>query len=344
MRALFATRRGDVELRELPWKETPPGEVGIRVITSLISSGTERHYLEQAQATGQELQLGYCAVGVVERLEAGVSCFSLGDRVAALGWGYAVHAEYINVPYRLCVKLPSGPTQPFVFAPLAATVLHLIHRSRIMRGEKVLIIGAGPVGQIGVQLARSLGCEIYVADVFENRLRAAEAGGATAIFNAREPLAKAVRESTSGQGVAAVFLCVSGYATEVFRESLMSLHAATDGNRKGRLMAVGRFRAQVDFSAEMGNVDILVSSRCGTGYRDDRYVHGEVDYDAPHGEGTVDSNLKACVDLIDSGALRPDVFHTHSIPFAEATLAYGLLSKPDQAIAITLEYPDCQIT
>jgi threonine dehydrogenase-like Zn-dependent dehydrogenase len=49
-------------------------------------------------------------------------------RVAAMGWGYALHAEQIAVPFRLCVRLPDNLSfEHAVLADLAATALHAAH-------------------------------------------------------------------------------------------------------------------------------------------------------------------------------------------------------------------------
>lgn len=340
MKAVFVAKNGGFELREIAPSPVLPGQLKIRTIASLISSGTERYYLQRGPVRGESLSLGYCAVGVVEGLGANVVEFNVGDYVAALGWGYAIHAEQINMPYRLCAKIPrNGSVDEFVFAPLAATALHMIHRSDLQSDEKALVVGLGPVGQLGIQIARTISPYVYGTDLLDNRLRAAQAGGATAVFNSAGSLSDSVRKITSDEGVAVVFLCLSGEATEVFEQSILALQVAPDGNRKGRVIPTGRFHARVDFSAEMGNVDIRVSSRCGAGYRDDRYVHGELSYDLKPGEPTVNENLKACVRMIQSQELRPEVFHTHRIPFSQAKDAYDLLMHPEQAIGITLHYP-----
>lgn len=340
MKAVFAGAKGEVELREFNLPEVLPGQLRIRTICSLISSGTERYYLEEAKASGRTFPLGYCAGGVVERVGPNVEDFAVGDKVVAVGWGYAIHAEAINVPQRLCAKVPNTKSlEQFVFASLGATALHMIHRSDLAAGERALFVGVGPVGQIGLQLAQQVTPFVYAADRLAKRLEAALAGGSIgAVDTSFASLSQTVLSLTAEQGVAVAFLCIHGDATQTLHESLLCLHSAADGTRRGRVICVGRFQAAVSFSAEMGNVDLRVSSRCGTGYRDDRYVNGEVSYEAPANEGTVGSNLKQCVRLIESGHLRPEVFHTHRIPFTDVKTAYELLKQPDKAIAITLQY------
>ena len=51
----------------------------------------------------QPLSMGYCNVGVVMEVGAGVTGFSVGDRVASNG----KHAEMVAVPKNICVPIPN---------------------------------------------------------------------------------------------------------------------------------------------------------------------------------------------------------------------------------------------
>ena len=52
----------------------------------------------------QPLPMGYCNAGVVMEVGAGVTGFSVGDRVASNG----KHAEMVAVPKNICVPIPNG--------------------------------------------------------------------------------------------------------------------------------------------------------------------------------------------------------------------------------------------
>ena len=54
----------------------------------------------------QPLPLGYCNVGTVVAVGAGVTGFQVGDRVASNG----PHAELVSVPQNLCALIPPGVT------------------------------------------------------------------------------------------------------------------------------------------------------------------------------------------------------------------------------------------
>ena len=62
----------------------------------------------------QPLALGYCNVGLVAELGAGVSAFSVGDRVVSNG----KHTEVVSVPQNLCAKIPHAVSDEAAAASL----------------------------------------------------------------------------------------------------------------------------------------------------------------------------------------------------------------------------------
>ncbi len=320
--------------------EPAPGQLRIEAACSLVSPGTELHYIERARATGERLPLGYCSSGWVESAAPGCAGFAPGDRVIAMGWGYAWHAEVVCVPHRLCVRVPAEiPFERAVFANLAATALHAIHRAELEPDDEVLVVGAGLVGQLVAQVARETARRVLVADRVESRLATARALGLEPVATpAGGSLRRSVEELAGAGAVSKVFLCVTGDATALLGETIALLAERTRGQRRGALIGVGRFEGRVAFSVEMGNLDLRFAARCGAGYRDDDYVHGRSACPAPPGEGTVDGNLARCLELVAQGVLRPEAMEVLDLPFAEAPAAYPLLARRGAAVAARFHY------
>ena len=103
-------------------------------------------------------------------------------------------------------------------------------------------------------------------------------------------------------------------------------------------MAVGRFTASIDFSVELGNVDIRVASRCGTGYRDDAYLSGRRSVAAPPGEATVDQNLARALDLVASGVLGRRHMVIPVAPFTAAATVYDRLRTDHSIVSVIFRY------
>lgn len=92
----------------------------------------------------------------------------------------------------------------------AAVAAYAIQRSGMKMGDTVLIIGAGPIGLLTVQVAKATGAsQIFVSDLSEKRLKKAKEIGATHTFDARDnDIPQKIKEMT-GNGVD-VFIDAAG--------------------------------------------------------------------------------------------------------------------------------------
>jgi L-iditol 2-dehydrogenase len=98
------------------------------------------------------------------------------------------YAESIVVPARLVQKnlLRLKPATQFRDAALTeplACVVQGIEEARLRPGQRVLVIGAGPIGLMFVALSRQVGCAVAVAGRGESRLRAAKSLGAETVID-----------------------------------------------------------------------------------------------------------------------------------------------------------------
>ncbi|MEV5880547.1 hypothetical protein AB0L75_41495 [Streptomyces sp. NPDC052101] len=314
----------------------PPGrgELRIRAAYSLVSPGTELHYLDRFAGTGQDFPLGYCSAGVVDAVGPRATGFAVGDRVIAMSWGEAVHGDVITVPYRLCRRVPGGmDLADAVVANLAATAVHAVDRAVLRPGDEAAVVGAGMVGLLVGQIAAARGHRVTVLDLRPERARTAAALGLGAQTGTAEFFAD---EATAPHPLGrCVFLCGTGEASDT-----VAAAARWAGRTPGRprLIGVGRFSAHVEFSVELGNLDIRYAARCGAGYRDPDYARGLTDVTPPEGEGTVTQNLQRALDLIGAGAVRPGRMGLVSRPLEHAEEAYAELRDRPAHLAVVFAY------
>jgi (R,R)-butanediol dehydrogenase/meso-butanediol dehydrogenase/diacetyl reductase len=90
-------------------------------------------------------------------------------------------AEYVRVHQRETVGLPESidPALGALVEPLAVG-MHAVERAHIRSGDKVLVVGAGPVGlSVIAWAARSRAGELVASDPSAERRKAAEQFGAT---------------------------------------------------------------------------------------------------------------------------------------------------------------------
>src|SRR5258705_9219329 len=146
-------RTGVTELADVPCPRAGTGQLLIHSTRSLVSVGTERMLVEFGKARlfdkarqqpdkvkmvldkvrtdgllptlesvrnklDQPLPLGYCNVGVVAEVGAGVSGFAVGGRVVSNG----KHAGVVSVPGNLCARgADGGSDDQAVFGVVGAT-------------------------------------------------------------------------------------------------------------------------------------------------------------------------------------------------------------------------------
>jgi len=190
--------RDDVRVEEVPPPPPPgPGEVQLRVSWCGIC-GTDLeewmsgplfiptaapHPVTGAQAP---LVLGHEFTGVVTMAGGGVTGPSPGQRVAvdtivycgtchwcrrgevircpllgALGLhGDGGLAELCNAPARMCLPVPdSVADEEAALAEPLAVAVRALRRGRLQPGERVAVVGLGPVGLMAVQAAVAFGAE-----------------------------------------------------------------------------------------------------------------------------------------------------------------------------------------
>ncbi|MGR4039251.1 zinc-dependent alcohol dehydrogenase [Pseudomonas sp. 910_21] len=278
---------------EAPLAELAATEVRVAVDYSMVSPGTERHYLQQVRETGEQLPLGYCAVGVVRAVGAQVAGLQPGDRVVAMGWKIATHSNWIQVPQRLVCKVPPSLTQDqAILATLGATAVHAVDRAQLLAGEQILVVGMGLVGKMLGLVAACHGAQIWVADL---NPAAIDPGLPVQVLDLlAEPGAMAGRFTR-------IFLCIDGDISALFARLLALLAPEGNGQTRSRLVNVGRVSLTLELSPQMGNIDIVNVSRCGNGYRDDAYHHGLKDVQCPVGEASVERNIARCLDYLVAG-------------------------------------------
>src|SRR6266566_6714131 len=202
MRAILENvRSGDVSSYEIPQPELREGGILVRTAFSAISAGTECAHRAQVQKSlvGKALArpdlvrqvldfarnegiktayervqskldtlapLGYSCAGVVVAAGRNVHEFQTGDRVACGGTGCASHCEVNFIPKNLAVRVPdSVPLDAASLTTIGAIALQGFRQSQAVLGETVVVIGAGLVGVLTIQLAKAAGCRVVAIDL-----------------------------------------------------------------------------------------------------------------------------------------------------------------------------------
>ena len=335
---------GHIGLVEQDVPPLKPGTVLVDVRNSLVSPGTElggwrglRRQLDHPDPNAKPHPFGYSNAGVVAAVGEGVSEFAVGDRVACIGAGYAMHTDVAVVPHHLCVKLPESVSfAQGSYAMLAATALQALRRLAPEFGEYTCVVGLGIVGQLTAQLLRLAGTYVIGWDTIALRNEIAHRCGidATARVGADDEVA-ATGEFTDGGGLDAAVLAFGGDANTAMASVEKSMKVSPDGHPMGRIVVVGGPR--FEYTSTLTNLDIRRASRTGPGYHDEAWEFG-APYPPVFMRWTTRTNLELCMRLIGEGRLKVDALTTHLISLRDVDKAVaGILDDPDALLGVVFE-------
>jgi predicted dehydrogenase len=304
-----------------------------RALEIARNEGFVRTYRRIRGQLAAGLPTGYSAAGVVVGVGGEVEGFGVGDRVACAGAGSANHAELIDVPVNLVVRVPDGVgLDAASTVTLGAIALQGVRRASPALGESVGVIGLGILGQLTVQLLRAAGCRVLVTDLDAERVALAVAHGAE---DASGDFAARVAALTGGFGADAVIVTAATPSSD-------PMHQAADAcRRKGRVVIVG------DVGLELRRVDlyekeldVLMSTSYGPGRYDSVYELDGQDYPLGYVRWTENRNMEEYLRLLCTGDVRTDGFPQAHFEIDDAEAAYLALEGEPKPLLVLLSYPE----
>lgn len=342
--AIDGSGRGRVLRRRVP--EPGAGMVLVSVRASLISPGTELNAARQARAapaagSRPPAPFGYQNAGVVLETGAGVSGIGRGDRVACMGAGYALHADYTVVPQNLCARLPDNVSfEEGAFAHLAMTSLHAIRRGRPEAGEYLLVAGLGLVGQLAARLGQLSGAYVMGWDLFPRRVETARRWGIDeALVTGGEEAAGRAADFTRGNGFDMAVLAFGGEATAALGAIAGVMKLSPDGHRMGRICMVGGATVTCRWGTGLGNLDLLSCARTGPGYHDPEWETGARGYPPVFVRWHTRAAMELVLRLISERKLDVACLVTHRLPVEEIDRAVSAhLESPGETLGTVLVY------
>jgi len=334
---------GRTELIDVPAPGPRRGRLLVRARRSLVSLGTERMLVEfgrggwlskarqqpekfravlaKVRAEGlvptlaavrsklaQPLPLGYCHVGEV--LDAGaVAGFAVGDLVVS----NSPHAEVVSADPAFAARVPAGvPADHAAFAPLAAVALQGLRLVAPRKGETVVVLGLGLVGQLAVRLLRARGVAVVGIDP-DGTKRAAAAQAGAIVWEPATPPPAALAAGATG-----VLITASTSSDEPVNL------AARLCRRRGRVVLVGVAGLSLNRADFYANEVSFQVSRS----------YGSAD---PADPSSARANFDEVLGLMATGSLDVAPLLTSRHPFAEAPRIYEDLRRPG-AYGLLIEY------
>ena len=217
MKAAVLYGKEDVRVEDVPVSPLKAGEVRVQ-IEAALTCGTDLKVFKRgyhAKMIVPPAVFGHELAGMISEVRSG-ECgvrseeWKVGDRVVVAnsapcgGCFFCEHQQenlcddllFLNGAYAQSIVVPSRiaeknmlrlkPDTAFRDAALTeplACVVQGVEDTRLAAGDRVLIIGAGPIGLMFVALAKHSGCQVTVAGRREVRLNAAAKLGASHVID-----------------------------------------------------------------------------------------------------------------------------------------------------------------
>ena len=224
-----------------PAEPSPPGPGEVELAPAFVGiCGTDLHIFhgDMDARVAAPAVLGHEMSGRVVRVGPGVEGWRAGDAVTVmpLRWDgtcpacrsghqhICQHLDFIGidspgamqqrwtVPASTLIRLPDSlPLDRAALVEPTAVAVHDVGRAEVTEGEKVVVVGGGPVGVLIALVARAAGAEVRVVELSAHRRLLAEELGLTAWDPAAEDVPALVGEWTAEAGADVAFE-VSGSA------------------------------------------------------------------------------------------------------------------------------------
>lgn len=231
-----------------------------------------------------------CAMGMINRCR---------------NWGHVgitrhgTNADYAVLPLGVLQRVADGvDALDVAFLNSAALAVRAVDRGGLVPGDRVVVVGPGPVGLLMLQAARAGGATwigVVGLPADAGRLEIARELGAEAVFTAGDDTAAALREATDGLG-AEVVLEAAGTPD--------GMKLAVDAVRVGGTTVFAGLPPQKIAPIEAIRVT-----------RDEITIRGV--------EGNLPDDRNRALRLIAAGALRARPFVTHEFTLEQAEEAFA---------------------
>jgi L-iditol 2-dehydrogenase len=318
-------------VREVPTPVPGPGEALLRVGACAVCGSDIRIFHHGNSRVIPPAILGHEIAGEVIAVGEGTTRLAVGDRVAVgadVPCGECTFCEAgignnCQINYAMGYQFPGGfaeyvllnrtvmnfgpvhripPHLSFDEAALAeplGCVLNALELSQIHLGDTVVLIGAGPIGCMVIEVARLMGAtKIIVVQRSRPRLEIARQFGADVhICSSEEDAVARVLEETGGLGADVIVTANPSPEAQVD-----ALHMAKNRARVNLFGGLPKSKSQVTLDTNLIHYKEL-------------FVHGA--------HGALPSHHRKAVDLIASGRIDMKRYLSHSFPLERIVEAFA---------------------
>jgi predicted dehydrogenase/threonine dehydrogenase-like Zn-dependent dehydrogenase len=304
----------------------------VRMVLDKISTDGLATTLDAVKSKlAQPIPLGYSNVGVIQEINDNTTDLKVGDRVVSNG----AHADVVVVKKNLCARIPDTvDDESAAFTIVGSIGLQGVRLAKPSLGEYFVVIGAGLIGLITIQLLKANGCKVLAIDFDQEKLLLAAQFGAEICNPEPDVDVKSYADSFSrGRGVDGVIITASTQSNDPIKQ------AAQMCRKRGRIVLVGVVGLDLkraDFYEK--ELNFQVSCSYGPGRYETSYEEDGVDYPIGYVRWTEQRNFEAFLDMLAMGAVNVKPLITSRFDFENAPIAYNELVSNKSNLGILLDY------
>lgn len=331
MKAAVLEGLNQLTVREVPTPDVEDDGVLVRVHSCAVCGSDIRMFHHGNPRLKPPAIMGHESAGVVAAVGGRVTKFRVGDRVAIgadvpcgecrfcmagignncqinYAMGYQFPGSFAEYVYLNRTVVNHGPVHLLpahvsfnegALAEPLACVLNALELASVRLGDTVVIIGAGPIGLMIIEVARRMGAsKVIVVQRSRPRLELARGFGADVyICSSEEDAVARVLDETEGLGA------------DVILTACPAPEAQVDA------IAMARNRARVNFFGGLPKDKSVVALDTNVIHYKELFIMGA--------HGCVPRHHAMAVDLIAAGAVDMKRFVSHQFPLDQVTDAFA---------------------
>jgi L-iditol 2-dehydrogenase len=338
MKAATLYSFNDIRIEEVPIPEVGPHDALLKTKACGICSGDVMPWYIEKKAP---LVLGHEPAGEIIEVGKEVTSFRPGDRVfvhhhaPCFTCRHCRRGDYVQCDTWKNTKLIPGGISEYILIPQTnlendtltlsdtlsyedgtlieptACVIKALKRAHIKRGDTVLVIGLGIMGQLNILLARKYGAErIIGADLVPFRLQKAQEFGTDAVIDvARGNLIDSLRTLTDG--AMADIVIVGPNSVDVMKQGLTATGAGGSvvfftPAKPGEILTIDP--NDLYFS----DINIITSYSCGP------------------------TDTADALEIVEEGLVSAEKLVTHRFPIDKTEEAFRLTSEARDSLKIVI--------
>lgn len=241
MNAAVLHGKEDLRIERLPVPRAEAGEIIVRVYAALTCGTDLKVYRRgyHAKMLQPPISFGHELSGIVSEVGPSVTNFQLGDRVVTLNsapcgvcyfcqqeqenlcddllFNNGAYSEYVRIPARIVAKNTLLVPEHVMLEHAAMTeplacVIHGMDETAAKAGDRIVVIGAGPIGLMFIHLASLMNMEVIAVVKRDEQVELARSFGAKHVVQTTtvQDLVAAVRALTpNGRGADVVIEAVA---------------------------------------------------------------------------------------------------------------------------------------